>query len=86
MKNVWQRLHTERTIEPRHHGGGNTSNLIQGDLQFIETVKRERPTLSLRDIYDCLNEFGDIPNGTLISGISNIQGKKLVLLPKKDLV
>ena len=41
-KNVWQRLHTERTIEPWRHGGGNTSNLTQGDLQFIETVKRGR--------------------------------------------
>ena len=66
-----QRLQTERTVESWCHGGGNTSNLTQGDLQFIETVKRERPTLSLREIYDGLNEFGDIPNGTSISGISH---------------
>ena len=69
-KNGQQRLHTERTIEPRRHGGGNTSNLTQGDLQFIETVKRERPTLSLRELYNGLNELGDIPNRTYISGIS----------------
>ena len=68
-KNVWHCLHTERTIEPRWHGGGNTSNLTQGDLQFIETDKRKRTALSLWKLYDGLNEFGDIPNGTSISGI-----------------
>ena len=57
--NLW---HTEHTIEPRRNGGGNNSHLTQGDLQFIETVKRARPTSSLREIYDGLNEFGDIPN------------------------
>ena len=68
--NLCQRLHTEHTIEPRRNGGGNNSHLTQGDLQFIETVKRARPTSSLREIYDGLNEFGDIPNGTSISAIS----------------
>ena len=60
--NLRQRLHTEHTIEPRRNGGGNNSRLSQGDLQFIETVKRARPTSSLREIYHSLNEFGDIPN------------------------
>ena len=46
------------------------SNLTQGDLQLIETFKRERPTLSLREIYDGLTEFGDIPKGTSRSAIS----------------
>ena len=70
MKNIWQRLHMERTTEPRRHGGGKNSNLTQGDLQLIETIKRERPTLSLREIYDGLTEFGDIPKGTSRSAIS----------------
>ena len=60
----------ERTNEPRQHGGGKNSNLTQGDLQLINTVKRERPTLSLREIYDGLTEFGDIPEGTSRSAIS----------------
>ena len=48
VKNIWQRLHMERTTEPRRLGGGRNSNLTRGDLQLIETIKRERPTLSLR--------------------------------------
>ena len=39
-------------------------------MQFIKTVKRARLTSSLREIYDGLNEFGDIPNETSISVIS----------------
>ena len=70
VKNIWQRLHMERTNEPRQHGGGKNNNLTQGDLQLINTVKRERPTLSLREIYDGLTEFGDIPEGTSRSAIS----------------
>ena len=60
----------ERTTEPRRHGGGRNSNLTQGDLQLIETIKRERPTLSLRENYDEITEFGDIPKGTSRSPIS----------------
>ena len=53
-----------RTTEPCRHGGGKNSNLTQCDLQMIETIKRERSTLSLREIYNELTEFGDIPKGT----------------------
>ena len=98
--NLCQRLHTEHTIEPRRNGGGNNSHLTQGDLLFIETVKRARPASSLREIYDGLNEFGDIPNGTSISAISRAlnnsmlsglkysrkKKQKQVLLLRKDLV
>ena len=54
----------ERTTEPRRDGGGKNSNLTQGVLQLIKTVKRERATLSLREIYDG-SKFGGIPNGEL---------------------
>ena len=60
----------KRTTEPRRHGGGRNIDLTQGDLHLIETIKRERPTLSLREIYDGLTEFGDIPKGTSRSTIS----------------
>jgi len=67
---VWRRLHEDRTIEPKRHGGGNPISLTHGDLQLIETWKKARLTSSLREIYDGLNEFGDIPNGTSIAAIS----------------
>ena len=87
----------ERTNEPRQHGGGKNSNLTPGHLQLIETIKRERPTSSLREIYDGLTEFGDIPKGTSRSAISRafnnnmLSGlkyswKKSAMLPKKDLL
>ena len=69
MEKVWKRLHTERTVQGKQHGGGNPSNLTQGDLQLIETWKKARPTSSLRGIHDVVNEFGYIPNETSISTI-----------------
>ena len=50
-ENVWRRLCRERTIEP-----GNPKNLTQGDLQLIETCKKARPSSSLKEIHDVLNE------------------------------
>ena len=71
VKNIWQRLHMERTnIKATPARRLKNSNLTQGDLQLIETIKREGPTLSLREIYDGLTEFGDIPKGTSRSAIS----------------
>ena len=67
---VSKRLHTERTVQRKQHGGGNPSNLTQGDLQLIETWKKARPTSSLREIHDVVNEFGDIANGISLSAIS----------------
>ena len=78
VENVWRRLHTAGTVEPRKHAGGNPSNLTQGDLQFIETCKIARPTSSLREIFDGLNEFGDIPNGTSIPAISRALRNKML--------
>ena len=78
VENVWRRLHTDGTVEPRKHAGGNPSNLTQGDLQFIETCKKARPTSSLREIFDGLNEFGDIPNGTSINAISRALSNKML--------
>lgn len=54
----------------KKRGGGNPCKLTQGDLLLIETLYRERPTISLREVYDNLIEFGDIPNGTSFSGIA----------------
>ena len=69
MENLWGHLSREHTIEPRRHGGGNPTNLTQGDLQLIETCKKARPSSSLKEILDVLNEFGDIPNSKSISAI-----------------
>lgn len=67
---LWHRMHEERTLEAKKKGGGNPSSLTQGDLLLIETLYRERPTISLREVYEKLIEFGDIPNGTSLSSIA----------------
>ena len=66
VENLWGHLSREHTIEPRRHGGGNPTNLTQGDLQLIETCKKARLSSPLNEIQDVLNELSDIPNGTSI--------------------
>ena len=66
-------LHTEGTVKPQKHAGGNPSN-----LQFIETCKKARPTSSLKEIFDGLNEFGDVPNGTSTPAISRALRNKML--------
>ena len=63
-------MRTDRSIEPRKHGGGNPTNVTPADLLLIETLKKERPPPSLKFIHESLSEFGDIPNGTSIQAIS----------------
>lgn len=71
VKSIWDRLRTNGTIEPRQRTGGNPNkSLTQGDLQLVETLKNDKPTCSLKEIQDTLEEFGDIPNGTSCSSIS----------------
>jgi len=83
VKNIWKRLHSDGTIDPRRGiGGGNPLSLTQGDLQLVEIMKNDRPTCSLKEIHEGLEEFGDIPNGTSCLAISRalkqhmLSGKK----------
>ena len=56
-------MRTDHSIEPRKHGGGNLTNLTPGDLLLIVTLKKDRPTTSLKFIHESLSEFGEA-NGT----------------------
>ena len=50
----------KRTVQPRQHGEGNPSDLTQDDLQLIKTWKKARPTSSLRESHDFLNELSGV--------------------------
>ena len=79
VKNIWNRLHNDGTIEPRKKtGGGIPSSLTQGDLELVEVLKNERPTCSLKEIHEKLEEFGDIPQGTSYSAISRALKERML--------
>ena len=58
---------------------GNRRSLSDGDLQFIEILKGQRPNITYSEILDCLHEFGDLPEEeTSVTSICNaVQSIKL---------
>ena len=58
-------LNIDRCISPKKNTGGNPSHLSQGDLQYIEFLKQQRPSITYDEIIQQLYEFGDLPYGTI---------------------
>jgi transposase len=76
VSNIWKRFWQNGTISPRKNQGGNPSHLSEGDLQYVEYLKKQQPSISYNEIIERLNEFGDLPtvwpniNNSLIRGSS----------------
>ena len=71
VSQIWKRYCTEGSIDPLPHSGGKPSHLSEGDLQYIEFLKRQRPSITYKEIMQNLYEFGDLPYGTTsISALS----------------
>jgi transposase len=65
VSNIWKRFCQDGTISPKKNRGGNPSHLSQGDLQYDKFFKKQRPSISYNEIIEQLNEFGDLPYGTM---------------------
>ncbi len=77
VSKIWRQYCVSNELVPRHEGG-NRRSLSDGDLQFIEILKRQRPTITYSEILDCLHEFGDLPEGeTSVTSICNAVQSKL---------
>lgn len=70
ISNVWNNYCEYGTLEPRRRRPRNQSNLNDGDLELIETLKAIRPTISLSELKEEVERYGQKPNGTSISAIS----------------
>lgn len=70
VKNVWVNYCENGTLAPRRKKGGNPSHLNDGDLELIETLVRNRPTISLNELKEDVELYGNKPNGTSIPAIS----------------
>ena len=98
VSNVWKRFCAEGTTSPKKHAGGHPRHLSEGDLHFIEHLKKNKPSITHEEIIRELNEFGDLPYAgsvrhQLYRGrfkiIYQVEGnillKRLIILHKKDL-
>ena len=54
---IWRKFCEELSINPRAKGGTNWSKLTGDDLELIEILKIEKPSVSLAEIISCLEEM-----------------------------
>ena len=78
VSKIWKRYWQDKTISPKPNTGGNPSHLSEGDLHYIEFLKRQRPSISYNEILQQLYEFGDLPYGTTsMTGLSEAVRNRL---------
>ena len=77
VSKIWRQYCESNVLDPMH-GGGNRRSLSDGDLQFIEVLKRQRPSITYSEILDCLRDLGDLPEGdTSVTSICSAVQNKL---------
>ena len=57
---VWKDFCRTHAIESKKRGGDFSSKLTAGDLELIETLKAEKGSISLREIYGLLEDLGEV--------------------------
>ena len=71
VSKMWKRYSQDKTISTEPKTGGKPSHLSDGDLYYIEFLKRQRPSITYNEILQQLYEFRDLPYGkTSMTGLS----------------
>ena len=77
VRKVW-RLYCDSVMEnPLPKGGGNPSKLNQADLELIEVLKREKGSITLKEIYQELEILGDCAGNTSTSALCRVIKSKM---------
>ncbi len=63
VSKLWRQYCETGNFQPKH-GGGNRRSLSDGDIQLIEVLKTQKPSITYSEIMECLYEFGDLPEGS----------------------
>ena len=64
VSKIWKNYCETGSLSPLKHRGGNPSRLSNGDLELIEVLKRQKPSITHAEVMDCLHDCGDLPFGT----------------------
>jgi transposase len=71
VKNIWGRYCEDFNVTARSAGGSRNNKLNQDDLELIETLKVEKPSMSLAELVDVVSQHGGLQNGQIsVSAIS----------------
>jgi transposase len=69
VRKIWRLYCDSFREDPLPKGGGNPSNLSQADLELIEVLKREKGSITLKEIYQELEVIGECGGNTSTSAI-----------------
>jgi hypothetical protein len=67
LNKIWRRFCDDFKEKPYSSGGNRNSNFTNDDLELIEVLKKERPSISLAEISDVLAEMGNTGSISAIS-------------------
>lgn len=70
VKKIWKRFCEEYTEERRPVSGGKRAKLSQGDLELIEVLKTAQGSISLKEIWEIIDELGDVEGNISLCTIS----------------
>ena len=70
VKAIWERFVESYTVDGKTRRTGNPGKLGRGELNLIEAMKTQKPSVSYKVIAENVHQHGDLPAGTSISSIS----------------
>ena len=74
---IWRKFCTENVETPRKRGGDFSSKLTDGDLELIETLKCTKGSMSLRELFEIVEEFSDTAGNISVCAISRAVRNRL---------
>lgn len=78
VKKVWKQFCESYNIESLKRGGDFSSKLTGDDLELIEILKAERGSISLKEIYQVVEQVGNVGGDISLSSISRAIKSKLL--------
>ena len=69
VKEIWDKFVNSGSVSPRKRISGNPSKLGLGELQLVEAIKTQKPSVSYKHIKNNLLQHGNLAGETSISAI-----------------
>lgn len=69
VRKLWKQICNEQVLEPTKHKSGNPAHLKHDDLQFIETIKTVKPSISYQTIKEDIEQYCTVDGSTSKSAI-----------------
>ena len=69
MKDIWEKFVNSGSVSPRKRVSGNPCKLGVGELQLVEAIKTQKPSISYKLVKNNLEQHENILGGTSILAV-----------------